>query len=108
MTAQGALVCYDLTDCPELSRNTVGFLITADRGTAWQCSSALDVKPLASNGSECRIKMSSSAGRAELVTPSSRAMPLVSHPLGELRSPTVATIQTARTADAVRPLDFYY
>ena len=100
MTAQGAVVCYDLTDCPELSRNTAGFLITADEETAWQCSSALDVKRLASNGSECRIKMSSSAGRAELNTPLSQGMPLVIHPLGELRSPIVATIQTARTAEA--------
>ena len=70
--------------------------------SAWHCSSAPDVKPLASNGSECRIGMSSSAGRAELNTPLSQPMPLVIHPLGELRSPAVARIQTWTTADAVK------
>ena len=100
MGAQGAVVCYDLKDCPELSRNTAGFLIQPTEESAWLCLSALDVTPLASNGSECRIGTSSSADRAELNTPLSQAMPLVIHPLGELWNPTVATIQTARTTEA--------
>ena len=99
-SAQGAVVCYDLKNCPELSRHTAGFLIQPTEESAWHCLSALDVKPLASNGSECRIGMSSSAGRAELNTPFSQPTPLVIHPLGELQSPTVATIQTASTAEA--------